>query len=89
MCGICRICNHCSAYIVTMDETVIDQRRKIGRKVKDLRLARDLSQVDLALMVGTDRGQISRIEAGEINAGIDSYIKLAAALGVDLPAMLA
>lgn len=72
-----------------MDETVIDQRRKIGRKVKDLRLARDLSQVDLALMVGTDRGQISRIEAGEINAGIDSYIKLAAALGVDLPAMLA
>lgn len=72
-----------------MDETVIDQRRKIGRKVKDLRLARDLSQVDLALMVGTDRGQISRIEAGEINAGIDSYIKLAAALGVDLSAMLA
>lgn len=72
-----------------MDETVIDQRRKIGRKVKDLRLARDLSQVDLALMVGTDRGQISRIEAGEINAGIDSYIKLAAALGIDLSAMLA
>ena len=72
-----------------MDETVIDQRRKIGRKLKDLRLARDLSQVDLALMVGTDRGQISRIEAGEINAGIDSYIKLAAALGVDLSAMLA
>lgn len=60
----------------------------IGQKVKGLRLARDLSQVDLALMIGTDRGQISRIEAGEINAGIDTYIKLAAAFGVDLPSML-
>lgn len=72
-----------------MDANVIEQRRKFGLRVKDLRLARDLSQVDLALMIGTDRGQISRIEAGEINAGIDSYIKLAAAFGTDLPSMLA
>lgn len=71
-----------------MDATVTEQRRAIGQKVKNLRLARDLSQVDLALMIGTDRGQISRIEAGEINAGIDSYIRLAAAFGVDLPSML-
>lgn len=71
-----------------MDATVTEQRRKFGRRIKDLRLAHDLSQVDLALMIGTDRGQISRIEAGEINAGIDSYIKLAAALGTDLPSML-
>lgn len=72
-----------------MDANVLEQRRKFGLKVKDLRLAHDLSQVDLALMIGTDRGQISRIEAGEINAGIDTYIKLAAAFGVDVPTMLA
>lgn len=71
-----------------MDATVTEQRREFGRRIKDLRLARDLSQVDLALMIGTDRGQISRIEAGEINAGIDTYIKLAAAFGTDLPSML-
>lgn len=72
-----------------MDANVIEQRRKFGLRVKDLRLARDLSQVDLALMIGTDRGQISRIEAGEVNAGIDTYIKLAAAFGIDVPTMLA
>lgn len=72
-----------------MNANVLEQRRKYGLKVKDMRLAHDLSQVDLALMIGTDRGQISRIEAGEINAGIDTYIKLAAAFGVDVPTMLA
>ena len=75
--------------LTDMDANVIEQRRKFGLRVKDLRLARDLSQVDLALMIGTDRGQISRIEAGEVNAGIDTYIKLAAAFGIDVPTMLA
>ena len=71
-----------------MDSSIIEQRRKFGRKVRDTRLARDLSQVDLALMIGTDRGQISRIEKGEINAGIDTYIKLAAAFDVPITELI-
>ena len=61
-----------------------EDRRSIGRAVRELRLARGMSQLDLALMIGTGKSQISQLEAGGANIGIDSYIRAARALDARL-----
>jgi transcriptional regulator with XRE-family HTH domain len=57
--------------------------KAIGARVRELRLARGLSQMDLAFKCGDkDYSQINRVELGKVNFSV-SYIKLISeALGV-------
>jgi len=55
---------------------------EFGRRVRDLRKQRGLSQEDLALESGLDRTFVSHVERGARNASILSVLKLAKALRV-------
>jgi transcriptional regulator with XRE-family HTH domain len=52
------------------------------RKLKGIRTARGLSQVQLAEMVGCSQGMISKIEKGQANPTLDIIEAIATALGV-------
>ena len=62
---------------------ITDQKIKLGRKVRDLRLARELSQVELGLMIGSGKSQIWAIENARTNVKLETLCKLAEALAVD------
>ena len=59
-------------------------REYIGKRIAELRKERELSQVDLALKSGLDKGHIARIELGRYSVGIDTLQKIADALDVKL-----
>lgn len=59
---------------------------RFGRRLKELRVQKGLSQETLALMAGLDRTYIPSIEKGERNVSIRVVEKLAKALGVPVTA---
>lgn len=59
-------------------------REYIGKRIAELRKERELSQVDLALKAGLDKGHIARIELGRYSVGIDTLQKIADALDVKI-----
>lgn len=58
------------------------QRSEFGRRVRQLRLARGLSQEALAELAGLHRTYVSSLERGQRNVGLDNIHALADALGV-------
>ncbi|MCD7780315.1 MAG: helix-turn-helix domain-containing protein, partial [Candidatus Gastranaerophilales bacterium] len=56
----------------------------IGKKIKELRLRKGLTQEDLAEMINTDQRNISYIECGH-NFPSRSLMEIAKALNVTLP----
>jgi transcriptional regulator with XRE-family HTH domain len=62
-----------------------DQKKEIGLSVKMIRKKRGLNQHELAKKIGNIRAEtISRIETGQANFRIDTLIKIAEALKIDL-----
>ena len=59
-------------------------REYIGKRIAELRKERELSQVDLALKTGLDKGHIARIELGRYSVGLDTLQKIANALNVKI-----
>ena len=59
-----------------------------GRRVRQLRLERGLSQEKLGEIAGLDRTYISQTEMGRRNVTLGTIHKLAAALGVDAACLL-
>ncbi len=57
-------------------------RVAFGKRVRVLRVLRDLTQDDLAKKTGTSKAAISRIEVGDVAVRIDTIFKLARALRV-------
>ncbi|GAA1406339.1 hypothetical protein GCM10009639_54140 [Kitasatospora putterlickiae] len=58
------------------------QRWEVGARLRALRLARGLSQIQLQTRSGVDNKTISRYENGHRNAGLDDLTRLAHALEV-------
>ena len=56
----------------------------LGKRVRELRTEKGLSQEGLALACDLDRTYIGGIERGERNVGLVNIQKIAAALGVPL-----
>lgn len=61
---------------------------EFGRRLKELRLERGLSQEQLAHLAGLDRTYISSCEAGRRNVTLRTIDRLANALGVDVTEMV-
>lgn len=59
------------------------RRATFGRRVRVLRVARGMSQEDLADAAGAHRTYVSSLERGLRNVGLDNIFALADALGVD------
>lgn len=58
------------------------------RKIKDARIAKGMSQVELARASGVSRATIIGLESGEItNSKLDTLRKLADALGLTMDAL--
>jgi transcriptional regulator with XRE-family HTH domain len=57
---------------------------RLAKRVKSLRLARMMSQQDLAAAADTRQALVSSIEGGDANPTLESLIKLADALDVEI-----
>lgn len=66
----------------------MDIRKKFGKRVKELRLAKNLSQESLAHEADLDRTYIPSIEKGERNVSIEVISKLAKALHIKMNELL-
>jgi transcriptional regulator with XRE-family HTH domain len=56
----------------------------IGDKIKHFRASKGLSQKEVALSIGIDQAQYSRIESGKVEPTLSSLEKIAEALGTDV-----
>ena len=58
--------------------------KAFGRRVKELRIERDLTQSELAEKVGLSNNFIGIVERGERNTSVDKIFKLAKAFDIKL-----
>ncbi len=58
------------------------------QRLKDMREDRDLSQNDIAKLLGTTRQQVSKWETGVQMMGVDKYAKLAEFYNVSVDYLL-
>ncbi len=64
-------------------------RRKLGKKIRELRKEQGISQAQLAFESGVRREAITHIERGEQNATTDTLYSIAEALGIHIQQMFA
>lgn len=57
---------------------------KIGKKIREIRTKKSISQEKLANMAGIDRAFMGRVERGEKNISILRLKKIADVLGIQL-----
>lgn len=60
----------------------IEYQQVFGKRVRELRKQRELSQVELAAKVGIDRSYMGFLERGERNPSLEVIAKIAEALSV-------
>lgn len=63
-------------------------RRIFAENLRKARLAKELSQEDLAELAHLHRTYVGSVERAERNVSIDNMERLAAAVGVSLPSLL-
>jgi len=62
---------------------------QLGRRVRDIRSARDLSQLELAGLLGSAQGWLSELEGGKhASMEVDTVRRLAETLGVSADYLL-
>jgi putative transcriptional regulator len=65
-----------------------DNLIKLGLRVRELRLAKSLSQTDLAFKIGKDQPSINRLEKGKINPSILYLLEIANGLEISVSKLL-
>lgn len=68
---------------ITRKEILANQK-KLGKRVKQLRLERDMSQMDLSVHCDLEKSNLSKIENGRANLTLRTMSMLAKALEVEL-----
>jgi transcriptional regulator with XRE-family HTH domain len=61
---------------------------KLGRNLKRIRTAKDITQGDIVRKLNVGRGFISNIENGKANPTLSTIAKLAKAIGVPIEELL-
>lgn len=62
--------------------------KKLGKRIRDLRKKRKLSQVELGVLCNNYAEQIGRIERGQLNVTISTLSMIAKALQIKLPELV-
>jgi transcriptional regulator with XRE-family HTH domain len=57
---------------------------RFGERVREIRLYRNMIQLDLGEAIGMERSEISKIENGKKNVEFNTMVRLAEALAVEL-----
>lgn len=60
----------------------------LGARIKEVRLAKGMTQLELASALGKDHSSIARIESGRVNPSYLYLKELAKGLGVPLSTLL-
>lgn len=63
---------------------ITQKRAALGAVIRTRRESQGLSQEKLALMVGSSKSHIWRIETGRVGVGIDDLARIADALDVEV-----
>jgi transcriptional regulator with XRE-family HTH domain len=74
--------------VPTPPKDVVLSRKEIGARLRALRKARDMTQVELAKALGTQQTAISQVEIGNRGLTVQQVVKLARALRVSTDAIL-
>lgn len=61
---------------------------RLGERIRILRAEKNLSQTDLARLLGKDRQNLHRIEKGQVNVSVFHLKEISEALGKKLCEML-
>lgn len=61
-----------------------DALRNVGMRIKQIRLQKGLTQLDLEVLTRINNGDLSRIENGKINFEFLTLVKIATALEVEI-----
>lgn len=69
----------------TEDANLLFYQKQLGKRLRNLRLERSLSQLDLATICDVEKSTISRIENGRTNMTLKTMLILSNALNLDLP----
>lgn len=59
-------------------------KQKLGKRIKELRQARNLSQEKFALQIDMDRTYLASIESGKRNVSLENISKIASGLEISL-----
>ncbi|MGW7673524.1 helix-turn-helix protein [Streptomyces sp. 3212.3] len=66
------------------DERVLARRRAVGERIRHVREHHNLTQLEVCSRSGVDVASYSRIEQGHASPKLDTLIRIADAIGVDL-----
>jgi transcriptional regulator with XRE-family HTH domain len=75
------------AYPIKVNETRMNkpaQLELVGRKIRQLRRQRKLTQVELADRIGVHQSDLSRMEQGEYKVGLDTLLKILATFDLSI-----
>lgn len=67
---------------------ILLNRKHLGEAIREQREAQGLSQHRLALMIGTGKSYIWRVENGHVSIGLDALSRIAEALGVEVSSLV-
>ena len=69
---------------IKVSNDVVKKRQAIISKIVQVRLEKEISQKQLAILTGIHCSNICRIESGRQNISIDTLIRIFDALGFDI-----
>lgn len=72
-----------------LPEWVLDDRRALGARIRELRVRANLTQERLAELTGVDRRTLQRIEAGSSDPRLSALTLIAEGLDVPLVRLVA
>lgn len=65
-----------------------EKRRALGNAIRLRRKGQGLSQERLAMMIGSSKSHIWRIETGRVGVGLDDLVRIADALDIQVRELL-
>ena len=72
----------CYTYVLPMEKEVL--LKALGKRIREIRLDKGITQVQLAHSIGKDQQSIQRLEAGNINPSYYYLCEIAEGLNVSL-----